>query len=1180
MNRNTYRLVFNPSLGMQVPVAETARGRGKGASGSARILAAAVVGLALATPAWAELAANALPTGSVVKYGDIGIAQSGNTLNINQASQAGIIHWNSFNIGSGATVNFNQPNVSSATLNRITGNETSIIQGAMNATGAVYVINRNGIVFDKGSQVNVHTLGASTLDIKDDATFLQGYLSLGGKEAAFADGYNSTGELNMSGLPGKVEVAEGAYILSQAGGRILLIAPEVENKGHIETNGGQIIVAAGKKAYIRTPESEDTSLLRGLVVTVEGGGTARNLGTLAAGAGGDISLIGAIVKQEGVATASTTVNVNGTIHLLAQQYNPETDAAGQSVTNSGAFQANETGDVVVGENSRTAVMPALDADKVKAAIKAGALTQAEVDAYYRGDSKQASLFKYVADDTLQDAQSFTRSSIIAQGRTVWVQKGAALVAPSGDITLFARGDLVSSLNLLKDGSSAYLTDPAAPCLVCRVQVDTGARLDVAGLRDVAVAMERNVVEVELRGNELRDSPLLHGETNSFYEAMVGDATNPLYGQKIKVDIRDVATVDVNGETVQRQGTALADASGYIAQIGRTVDEKSTTGGTINLNSEGGVVVQQGAVLDVSGGSVQYQDGKVTTSQLLYKGQLYDVATATPDKLYSGLGQDRTVSEKGYVEGKDAGTVNIVSPVLALQGSVTGQTVSGPYQRGGTSGAIPQGGQLVLGFNNTLGASYQDYRLMNPVSFGTIKDDAPDFSTALWADVNAPVLNPALRELVLDPTALKQNGISRLAVYTNNAITLAAGQTLDMGAGGTVDLTGAQIDIAGRIQTTGGHVRLTTENTAYDDAHAKLGMDARVLDGHLTVGGAIVTAGQWANDAVDTRIRAGLAPLAIDGGEIKLSARDGALRLEQGSMLDASAGAWLKLDGTTLTGGKAGNISVRQQTPLNNGSPDKTQKVVLNGTLQSFGVLDSAGKAGKGGTLDVQTYGDVQVGGVDPNLATTLWLTESFFTQGGFSGYALTSLGGDLNVADGAALAPRTQTRLVSTSRINQASGASLADFSRLVTLSRDTVAKAERPTTDLSLSARSDPGSPAGAPIGGNLSVGTGAAIELDSMAGLSLSADHVLAVDGRLAAPGGEIKLARARQPASMCLLHPSGWVTRLRCRSRDVHKPTRRGDSPRAACSWRPDFPRSQRLHHGEIRCITGCLGGLRHA
>jgi filamentous hemagglutinin family protein len=316
MNRNNYRLVFNATSGMQVPVAETARGRGKTARGSARALAGAVLAsVVLAAPAWADLAANALPAGAVVKSGSIGIAQSGNTLNINQASQTGIIHWNSFNIGSGATVNFNQPNVTAATLNRITGNEASIIKGAMNATGAVYVINRNGIVFDKGAQVNLHTLVASTLDIKDDELFKNGFLTADHQVAAFSDAYT---QYVGTAPVGMVNVAEGATITAATGGRVILLAPDVENKGIIKTDTGQVILAAGHKAYFHLTNSSDSStLLRGLLVEVESGGSAVNLGELAARQG-DVTLIGKLVKQDGVITATTSANLNGTIHLLAR----------------------------------------------------------------------------------------------------------------------------------------------------------------------------------------------------------------------------------------------------------------------------------------------------------------------------------------------------------------------------------------------------------------------------------------------------------------------------------------------------------------------------------------------------------------------------------------------------------------------------------------------------------------------------------------------------------------------------------------------------------------------------------------------------------------------------------------------------------------------------------------------
>ena len=75
------------------------------------------------------------PTGGTVVSGTATISQNANTTNINQSSNKAIINWQDFSIKSNETVNFNQPNVNSITLNRVIGNEKSIIDGALNANG-------------------------------------------------------------------------------------------------------------------------------------------------------------------------------------------------------------------------------------------------------------------------------------------------------------------------------------------------------------------------------------------------------------------------------------------------------------------------------------------------------------------------------------------------------------------------------------------------------------------------------------------------------------------------------------------------------------------------------------------------------------------------------------------------------------------------------------------------------------------------------------------------------------------------------------------------------------------------------------------------------------------------------------------------------------------------------------
>ena len=68
---------------------------------------ASLASLALAAPP----APTELPTGGKVAAGSAAISQSAANLTIDQSSSRAIINWNTFNIGSQASVVFNQPSV-------------------------------------------------------------------------------------------------------------------------------------------------------------------------------------------------------------------------------------------------------------------------------------------------------------------------------------------------------------------------------------------------------------------------------------------------------------------------------------------------------------------------------------------------------------------------------------------------------------------------------------------------------------------------------------------------------------------------------------------------------------------------------------------------------------------------------------------------------------------------------------------------------------------------------------------------------------------------------------------------------------------------------------------------------------------------------------------------------------
>ena len=97
----------------------------------------------------------------------------GAVMNINQSSNKAVINWNTFNVGSNATVNFNTPGANATTLNRVVGVSRSMIDGAVRSNGQVIFVNPNGVTFGKGAQIDAPGMVATTLDINNKA-FMEG----------------------------------------------------------------------------------------------------------------------------------------------------------------------------------------------------------------------------------------------------------------------------------------------------------------------------------------------------------------------------------------------------------------------------------------------------------------------------------------------------------------------------------------------------------------------------------------------------------------------------------------------------------------------------------------------------------------------------------------------------------------------------------------------------------------------------------------------------------------------------------------------------------------------------------------------------------------------------------------------------------------------------------------------
>ncbi|WP_371379075.1 beta strand repeat-containing protein [Sporomusa aerivorans] len=164
------------------------------------------------------------PSGGTVISGSAFIDSSGTTTNIIQTTDKLAINWQSFNIAKGEMVNFLQPGASSVALNRVIGNSGSAIYGTLNANGKVFLINPNGILFARGSQVNVGSLVASTQNLTD-SDFLTG-------KYTFTDGGNGA-VVNQ----GTIQAADSGYVA--------LLGRQVANEGVIIANKGSVALAAG-----------------------------------------------------------------------------------------------------------------------------------------------------------------------------------------------------------------------------------------------------------------------------------------------------------------------------------------------------------------------------------------------------------------------------------------------------------------------------------------------------------------------------------------------------------------------------------------------------------------------------------------------------------------------------------------------------------------------------------------------------------------------------------------------------------------------------------------------------------------------------------------------------------------------------------------------------------------------
>ena len=282
---------------------------------------------------------HAAPTGGVITSGNAAISQSGTVTNINQSTQKASINWSTFSIGSTETVNFNQPNTSSITLNRVIGNEKSVIDGALNANGQVWILNSNGVLFGKNASINTSGLLATTKSLSD-VDFQAGNYTFSGDSKASV--------INL----GTIDIANNGYTA--------LLANTVSNEGTIRAVKGKIELVGGDAFSINF---NGNSLVNLTVTKGVLDALVENKGALIAD-GGEIylttnavnDLLKGVVNNTGVIEAQTLDDVTGKIELYA--HGGEVKVGGAITTGAGegfvetsgqTFSIDPSASIITGE---------------------------------------------------------------------------------------------------------------------------------------------------------------------------------------------------------------------------------------------------------------------------------------------------------------------------------------------------------------------------------------------------------------------------------------------------------------------------------------------------------------------------------------------------------------------------------------------------------------------------------------------------------------------------------------------------------------------------------------------------------------------------------------------------------------------------------------------------------------
>lgn len=907
-----------------------------------------------------------------LRAGDFELKFGDRTLVVDQKTNKILAVWDSFNIGSDSSVEFVQPNNESVAVNLIDQQSPSTILGNLKANGSVYLINPNGIIFGENSKVDVRGLVAAAMELngfdmdhhfsseEEKQAFIEDSLldSIANGEA-FLVNAKAVAE-GTDDLP-RIVIKSGAEINS-GNAPVLIAAPEVINDGSINSNNGQVVLAGSRKEVYLAVSDEDPNL-RGYLVEVDSGesderGAVVNAGKIQANLG-NVTLIASDILQAGKIKATTAIDANGSIRIVARDKVEVFDVAAtpnshksysaayiddkEDAPSVGKFAVgSEAGKVVFTESSETEILPQeLDTDSVERFYDS--LTEKDKQLLggeqflEKSEQEQLAGLELIGTPTEKidnlkkpatDSLNIRQSKIDVEGREVTLAQGAKIKATSGEVSISAKEKPLSSLES-EPGSTARLT------------IQDGALIDVSGDKEAVLGEDRNTVEIFVTSSEIKD----------------------VTDQKGGELLRQTVSVDVV------EGTEVLDWESSLESVEKSIHEHLKNGGEVDIKSTGVLEIGNNATIDASAGYASFLGGNYQTSKVLVGGKIVDISEApagTPIAnvfpLNSTFADDpkwgnrptyspiaflfsNAKKRDPYIEGGKAGSIEIASNQLQMASDVSLLVNGNPgtYQR--TAEGAVLGGDISINLSSlATGTGLRNVNITSKVDEVPVEENLTLLSTKLIAG----------------------SGAKNFDLKARGHVEIEGDSPIRMDNQGSLDIESYTLGINSDIRLVGGDLNLNVED-------------------HTTLDAIIDTSGEWVNDSFDKKLST--STVSIDAGTVDISST---LDMSSESVIRANAGAWLDQE-QRVRFGTAGDIKIGDENSFG-------QFAVGNRLDGKFEALDFA----SGGTLTLVANSISISDLVDSNsfLGDAFVLNDDFFEQKGVNNFSLTARNGSVVVVPG------------------------------------------------------------------------------------------------------------------------------------------------------------------------------------